>query len=341
LQSVYNKHYSKFKFKNSKSVEIELAKGKRTVLMMKRLIMLCVTAIAALVFGGCAHPKPDFNQTYLPKTAPGSPERRIELTTAVVNKATKNGTEVKARHLSLYWIENDDLLVSVLSKDRRKVSYSFLVSYSTGQVKAIEDAEKDALLSKIEKKVSADKKGSSVGEFIGLIVQATITIAAGGGGGSGSGGGSRFLGNIENNGYVLDIDATVDRRSKWSIFPSSYECSYKIKNRQSGETLKGKAVIDKLGEEQASAVNWLKSWRISPDGRLYLIGQTATLIDSENNEDTVHALIENYSYAALDVSPKWDEIALLMIKVDEKTKQKSYWIEFYPFDYRKVGDKQP
>jgi len=79
-------------------------------------------------------------------------------------------------------------------------------------------------------------------------------------------------------------------------------------------------------EKDRSQENWLKSWKISPDGRFYLIEKTATFIVSGNKEDTVQSLIENYSYAALDVSPNWDQIALLMTKEDEKTKQMNYWI---------------
>jgi hypothetical protein len=311
---------------------------------MKRLTVSCMVAFTALSIGGCALPKPEFNQTYLPNTVPGAPERRIDLTAAVVNQAVKKGhlsdSDIKALPLSLYWIENDNLLFSILSKDRQKSLHSFLVTHSTGQIKALEDAEKDALLSKIEKKIVADKKGSLLGEFIGFAMQVTIALAGGGGGSSGgSSGGSHFLGNIENNGYVLDIDATVDR-TKWSVFHSYDNCYYNINNRQTGETLKGKVKIVKFEEEQESLENWLKSWRISPDGRFYLIEETATFIVPEYN-DTVQTLIKDYSYAALDVSPKWDHIALLTVKEDEKTKQINYWIEFYPFDYRKKPDRHP
>jgi hypothetical protein len=300
--------------------------------MMKRLIVTCTVALTALIVGGCALSKPEFNQTYLPSSVPGAPERRIELTAAVVNK--KTGSDIKAHPLSLHWIEDDNVLFSILSKDRQKSLHSFLVTRSTGQIKALEDAEKDALLSKIENKVVADKSGSIVAELAKFAMAATVAIVARGG--SGSGGGERFQGKLEISGYVLDIDATVDSgKWVWAIFYSSYDCYYNIKNNKTGETLNGKAKIEKLGqwEEHESLENWLKSWRISPDGRFYLIEKTATFIVPENN-DTVQTLIENYPYAALDISPKWDQIALLMVKEDEKTKQKNYWIEFYPFSYR-------
>lgn len=299
--------------------------------MMKRLIVLCMVAFAALAIGGCTHPKPEFNQTYLPNTVPGLPQKRIDLTAADVNK--KTSSDIQALPLSLYWIEDDNLLFSILSKDRHKSLYSFLVTRSTGQIKALEDAEKDALLRKIEKKIIPDKTESSLAEFAKFVLGVTVALVARGGGSSG--GGEHFQGKIENNGYVLDIEATVEQgKGTWAIFYSTYNCYYKIRNRQTGETIKGKEKIEKLGEEQESLENWLKSWRISPDGRFYLAGKTATFIVPENNEDTVQTLIENYSYVALDVSPKWDHIALLMVKEDEKTKQRNYWIEFYPFDYR-------
>jgi hypothetical protein len=56
---------------------------------MKRLI-LSGMAITILLVGGCSHPKPEFNQTYLPNTIPGAPGRKIELTAAVVNKETRS-----------------------------------------------------------------------------------------------------------------------------------------------------------------------------------------------------------------------------------------------------------
>ena len=296
-------------------------------IMMKRFILPCMVIFTMLVANGCAHPKPEFNRTYLPNTVPGVTNKRIELTAELVDRSAGTG-----HPLFLYWVEEDNLLLSILDADRRKSLYSFLVTASTSEIKQLEDTEKDALLSKIEKKIIVDKTGSSVVEFVGFALQVTISLA-GGGGGSGSGGTSHFLGNIENNGYALDIDATV-RRSKWDIFPSAYNCSYQIKNRQTGRTLKGKARIKKQGSKQESLENWLKSWRISPDGRSYFIGKTATLIDSESKRDAAQSLIEHYSYVELDISPRWDQIALLVILEDEATRQVRYWIEFYPFWYR-------
>ncbi len=308
--------------------------------MIERLRALCMAAFAALVIGGCALPKPEFNQTYLPNTAPGAPGKSIELTAAVENNAVKNGrlsaAAIKALPLSLYWIEDDSLLFSILSKDRHKSLHSFLVSRSTGQIKMLEDAERDALLRKLENKIIADKTGSSLAKLAEFAVTAAGALAGGRGGMDLTGltgkshRGKHFLGKLENNGNVLDIDATVGR-SKWAILSSFYDCYYEIKNRQTGEMLNGKAKIEKVGKEQESLENWLKSWKISPDGRSYLIEKTATLIGPENGEDT---LIANYPYAALDVNPDWDRIALLMINKDEKTKQVNYWIEFYPFSYR-------
>ena len=307
---------------------------------MKRLIASCLVAFTTLVIGGCALPKPEFNQTYLPNTVPGAPERRIELT-AAVNNAVKNGRlsapDIKALPLSLHWIEDDALLFSILAKDRHKSLQSFLITRSTGQIKALEDAEKDALLSKLENKIIADKTGSSAAAFGKFVLTAATALAGWRGGmgisGGGSHGGEHFSGTLENDGYVLDIDAAV-KRNKWSIFPSFYNCYYNIKNRQTGETLKGKMEIEKSGKKQESLENWLKSWKISPDGRYYLIEKTATFIVPGNDDDSVQTLIEDYPYAALDISPIWDRIALLMNKEDEKTKQMNYWIELYPFSYR-------
>lgn len=305
---------------------------------MRRLVVSGI-AIAILVIAGCASPKPKFDQTYLPNAVPGSPGKRIELAAAVNNAVKKDhlsGSNIKALPLSLYWIEDDCLLFSILSKDRHKSLHSFLVSRSTGQIKTLEDAERDALLRKLENKIIADKTGSSLAKLAEFAVTAAGALAGGRGGMDLTGKshrGKHFLGKLENNGNVLDIDATVGR-SKWAIFSSFYDCYYEIKNRQTGEMLNGKVKIEKAGKEQESLENWLKSWKISPDGRFYLIEKTATFIVPGTEDDTVQTLIEDYPYAALDISPIWDQIALLMNKEDEKTKQMNYWIEFYPFSYR-------
>jgi hypothetical protein len=306
--------------------------------MIKRLIVSCLAAYTALMIGGCTPPKPEFNQTYLPNAAPGAPVERIELTEMLANKAAKNwhmsGSDIKALPLSLHWIGDDNLLFSILSKDRQKPLHSLLVIRRTGQIRVLEDAEQDALMSGVEKNILADNTGSWAAELAKFAVQATTTLAGLHGGMNIDGGsGEHFSGKLENNGYVLDINARV-KRNKWSVFPSSYNCYYSIKNSRTGETLEGKAKIEKSGKKRESLENWLRSWKISPEGRFYLIRKTATFIDPENGGNTDCRLIEHYPYVSLDVSPSWDRIALLMTKKNEKTKQTDYWIEFYPFSYK-------
>jgi len=305
---------------------------------MKRLIESCMVAFTALVIGGCALPKPEFNQTYLPNTAPGVPSERIDLTMAIdsaLKRSRLSASDLNTLPLSLFWIEDDALLFSIFSKDRQKPLHNFLVTRSTGQIKMLENAEKDALLSRTERDTIFDKTGSTAGGLTKFALEATIALAGlHGGMNISGGGGEHFSIKLENNGYVLDIDATV-KRNKWSIFPSSYNCYYNIKNEQTGETHEGKVKIEKSGKKRESLENWLKSLKVSPDGRFYLIEKTSTVIGPGNKGDTVQRLIENYPYASLDISPIWDRIALLMTKKNEKTKQMDYWIEFYPFSYKK------
>ncbi len=307
----------------------------RKGLMMNRLLVSYLAVSTALILGGCALPKPEFNQTYLPNAAPGAPDGRIELTAVLADQAAKDwhmtGSDIKALPLSLYWIKDDNLLFSILSKDRHKSLHGLLVTRTTGQVRMLEDAENDALPGRFEKNILT---GSGAAEVAKFFTETAAAVAGLRGGMDISGRpGEHFSGTLENNGYVLDIDARV-KRNKWSIFPSSYDCYYRIKNSRTGEMLEGKTKIEKSGKKRESLENWLKFWKISPDGRFYLIGKTATFIDSENRGDSVQRLIENYPYASLDVSPGWDRIALLMAQKNEKTKQMDYWIEFYPFSYK-------
>ncbi len=59
---------------------------------MKRLIAAGVLFFAVGAMAGCAHMAPEFNQAYLPRAAPESSEKRIDLTDAVADKvAVKKG----------------------------------------------------------------------------------------------------------------------------------------------------------------------------------------------------------------------------------------------------------
>jgi hypothetical protein len=321
-------------------------------LMMKRLIV-SVMVITILFAAGCAPPpKPEFDQTYLPNTVPGSPQKRIDLPKLVTDKALvrkwglfSNSTTYLPT--SLYWVEEDNLLFNITSEDNKSLLYSFLIIPSTGEIKLLEGAEKDALLGEIDKNtsfVSSETTGNKVlkGVATALIIALQVAAAAAGGGGSGSGPNfsEDYKGKIENNGTVLNFDISIKKKGGGAFSSAYYACGYAARNSRTGTTLKGDSRFadDSEGGVEHEVKEWLKSWRVSPDGRYYVIGSTATFVDPEEEYAAFANLIKNYdrAYDGFDINPRWDKIALLNIKKDDKTKQMNYWIEFYPFDYRNI-----
>jgi hypothetical protein len=241
----------------------------------------------------------------------------------------------------VYWVEEDNLLFNVMSEDKKSLLYSFLIIPSTSEIKLLEGAERHALLGEIDKNASLVSTETWAGKTAKTIVSALSGLT----GGRGITFGKPYTGKIENNGTVLNFDISIKRAGGGSAFSSAYYvCDYVAKNSRTGTTLTGNRRFADIDEDRVEpeVKDWLKSWRVSPDGRYYVIGGSATFVDPEEEENSTYTnLIENYDrvYAGFDISPRWDKIALLNIKDDEKTKQMNYWIEFYPFDYRKSDKK--
>ncbi len=311
---------------------------------MRRLILFVVAIFMVSAISGCTHHKPEFNQTYLPNSVPGSPQKRIDLPKLVTDKALVKrwslfGKSTTYLPTSLYWVEEDNLLFNIASADNKSLLHSFLIIPSTGEVKLLEGAEKYTLLGKTENNVSfasTETKAGIIAKEIGRALAAFAFQAD-------PGGKRHYVGQMENNGTVLHFDITI-REKGASAFSTAlkYSSEYVVKNRQTGSTVEGRGITvisQKVDEAEYEFRKWLKSWRVSPDGRYYVIGNTATFADPA--EGTFTTLIENYehAYAGFDISPRWDKIALLNIKEDEKTKQVNYWIEFYAFDYRKNNEE--
>lgn len=307
---------------------------------MKRLIASCMVAFMVLAIAGCALPKPEFNQTYLPNSVPASPQKKIDLPKYAADKASVKkwglfGKSTTYLPTSLYWVEEDNLLFNIASEDGKSLLYSFLIIPGTGEVKLLEGAEKYTLLGKIEKNVSFASTETKAGVIAKEIGRALVAFAFQ----ADSGGKRYYVGQMENNGTVLHFDITIREKGASVLSTASkYSSEYVVKNRQTGSTVEGTGVTvisQKVDQAEYEFRKWLKSWRVSPDGRYYVIGNTVTFVDPA--EGIFTTLIENYehAYAGFDISPRWDKIALLIVKEDERTKQKNYWIEFYPFDYRK------
>ncbi len=300
---------------------------------MKRLI-LSGMAITILFAAGCASlPKPEFNQTYLPNTAPGRPQKRIDLPKQILEKASVKrwvmvGKNTKYLPTSLYWAAEDTLLFNIASEDNKSLLYSFLINPRTGEIKPLESADKDNLLNAIERStsfVSTKSTGAKIADvMIGIVV---------GLGGNTARFTDPYIGKVENNGTVLDFEISMKDKGGWRT--NDYDLAYIAKNKRTGTILEGdsRVAIDPDFGVENWMQKWLQSWRVSPDGRYYVIGNTVTVVDPA--EGTFTTLIENYehAFAGFDISPRWDRIALLVVKEDEKTKQKNYWIEFYPFSY--------
>ncbi len=244
-------------------------------------------------------------------------------------------------------MEQDRLLLNVHGgKYSDTLLDSVLIVPSTNEVRLLEADERRALASTMEKSsnvVSADTWVDGIANVGKAVIGLAIGIATRGSGGGGSSK-DHYAGTIENNGTVLSFDIAAESRKHWGgPFASRYfHCDYSVKNGLTGETVKANRVIDQ-GDVQYKLKHktviyelkdWLKSWRVSPDGRHYLIGKSATLVDPKTG--TLTTLIENYrdEYAGFDVSPQWDKIALLKTWQDEKTGQTKYWIEFYRFEIR-------
>jgi hypothetical protein len=107
---------------------------------MKRLIAAGMLFVAIGTMAGCAHMAPEFNQAYLPKAAPESPQKRIDLTDTVADKvAVTKGMlwrSVSYLPVSLYWLGEDKLLFNVRSgDDADTVLHSFVVDPATGVIR--------------------------------------------------------------------------------------------------------------------------------------------------------------------------------------------------------------
>lgn len=281
-----------------------------------------------------------FHEMYLPDATPGSPQERIDLPKQVTSRGWSSSYLP-----TLYWIDEDRLLFNVYKGNYSDTLLrSFLIVPSNSEIRELEGDERQALANAMEKSssvVSADTLGNGIAEVGQVVVGLALAIATrGGGNGSLGGGGSskyHYAGTIENNGAVLSLDISVESKKHWGPFGSFrsryYKCDYLVKNITTGTTVKANKSVesDKLKDELR---DWLRSWRVSPDGRLYMIGKTATLLNSETGNFTT--LIENYrdNYAGFDVSPQWNKIALLKTEWDKETKQTKYWIEFYRLDAR-------
>ena len=294
-------------------------------------------AFVLLVSMGCAGmPAPSFDRTYLPNTTPGAPQQRIDLSSALERKLPPKpffGSR-KLPQPSLTWLEKDTLLATFLKTELHKPDtwlYSFLVSADTGTVKQLTDAEQDAIRKTIER--NEQPAGSNIlAEIGGVVITLAMAIISGGrAAGSVGSSGTSFDGTIENNGHALHMEA---RLGKAGFTFTRYQWRYTVENKQTGKSYDGHYRPD--GDMEEAFESWIKSWRISPDGRYYLIGKTASLIDSESEEDPA-TIMSEYGYRSLDVNPSWDRIALLLMESDEKTGRVACWIEFYPFQYRTQG----
>lgn len=300
-------------------------------------LMLAFTILAV---AGCAVHKPAFNQTYLPNTLPGLPQKKIDLTREVADKVSvkKWGLFTENRTTSLYWAEDDTLLLNISKEHGKNPLYSFRIAPRTGEIKLLEAAEKNVFLSRREKSVSVKDTATLAGsiaktaaEFMGFL------ISAGRYQGNST---DHYIGKLENNGFILDFDFITKAKGGGPLRSVHYDCNYAANNRQTESVFEGDVRIEKEVEEgkirklERSLEEWLASWRVAPDGRAYVITRTAQFSIPEIGKTEFRDLIQDYPYAGFDISPNWDRIALLMAKEDEKTKKMNYWIEFYPFKYK-------
>jgi hypothetical protein len=285
----------------------------------------------------------------------GLPEKRIDLTAAVAKKAERVPffipTDVPPA--SLIWIEEDTLLVTV--RERDDWLYSFIIKPSTSEIRPLKSDEQEALRNTIEEKELSRKNGlfndfSGVGKVVAGLVMGvavvTVLVVSGGRaapniGGSGRSHGSRgraapdydYEAMIENNGYRLRLDASYEKTERF-FFDDEYEWLYRVKNEQRGSSFSGKyLLLSRRGKRNMPEFKaWVRSWRISPDGRYYLIGKTATVIDAEAGK--VHTvLIKEPRFISADVSPAWNKLAFLMMEKTGKTGLFKCWLEIYPFTY--------
>jgi hypothetical protein len=315
---------------------------------MTRFISGSLVALAALLIGGCAHTLPDFDGTYLPTVVAASPQKRIDLTKPLMDKVTVTTkrflrSSVTTYHpVSIYWRDDNSIVVNVRNGDYfDTVLHSFLVNRSTGEIRPLTDDEKATQLSRLEKTklVSTD---TSLGDAAKAIFVLAIAIASRGSGGGGSFD-SHYASAVDDNGTILNVKLSYQHKTYFGPFsPSYYDCKYSIKNDRTGKSMTARRYIEEddvdydLKDEAVrhEITDWLRAWRVSPDGRYYLNGKTATLVDSE--DETFSTLIRDYraKYPQLDINPSWDTVALLKVETREK-KPVSYAIELYPFKYPK------
>jgi hypothetical protein len=290
---------------------------------MKPIAVLAALLCCALLYSGCAASNAEFNRTYLPDAVPGSPQKTINLPQNVI-EGMKEHLFLHDRLLpvSLLWIEEDNLLLTILSKDGDSVVNSYLISLKTGAIKQLDNTERESLFSRLERRVSVtdpETTGEKVAKTIVAVVVTLAVIAAAVAGGSGGGGFSskhKYKATVQDNGFTLDLDI--------SLKESRGSCT--IRNSQTGEAKKTSFPWPYDVSEIAVRA-WLNSWRISPDGQFLMID--GELVGPRKR---LVPLIKHYKswYSGFDVNPRWDTIVLLSLDKAED-RQQQYRIEFYPF----------
>ncbi len=225
--------------------------------------------------------------------------------------------------------------------------HSFVVNPATGEIRLLEGAEKSALAGDLDKRISFVRTDSVLGEILKTVAMIAVAVASRGGGGSGSDA-EHYAGTVDSNGTALNLKLSVTRKKHSPFGSRYYDCNYSIKNGRTEKKLKASSEIEiddvdykpKKNTLVYELKDWLRSWRVSLDGRYYLAGKTATLINAGDGSSS--ALIDNFSpaYAALDINPSWEKIALLKIKQDRKTQRVHYAIEFFSFAYRNLEQVQ-
>ncbi len=291
---------------------------------MKPIAVMATLLCCALIYPGCAVSTAEFNRTYLPDAVPGSPQKTINLPQNIIERMKEHlFLHDRLLPVSLLWIEEDNLLLTILSKDGDSVVNSYLISSKTGTIRQLDNTERESLFSRLERRVSVtdtETTGEKVAKTIGAVVVTLAVIAAAVAGAHSSVGGfsskHKYKATVEDNGFTLDVDI--------SLKESRGQCT--IRNSQTGEAKKTSFPWPYDVSEIAVRA-WLNSWRISPDGQFLMID--GELVGPRKR---LVPLIKHYKswYNDFDVNPRWDTIVLLSLdKAGDR--QQQYRIEFYPF----------
>jgi hypothetical protein len=281
-----------------------------------------LSAVLIAFLWGCAGFQPALNQKYFSSSAPEAPNSRIELTQEVVDTISMASVQGLATNARVHWVANDNLIlrVGVWGKEGHFATYSIIPS--SGKIKKLEGAEEKCILKKIDERIDIATNETMFMKVIGAISYYLLY----------RGKKKPYVGSVKDGNQQVDIVLKVDTKGFQKC-----KIKGKIKNKSNGISIPVKWSSNKHGYNYENSVkNLFRDFRISPDGRYYVMGAADLggpyLYDSyRKRKCKPDWLIRHYQHHAITVDPAWKHIALLRSENSLLQEDNRYWIEIHEF----------